>query len=350
MRTLTSKVHRTTAPTLSSVQMVRSSTRIRTRNTTSTSAPAARPRWSRSGRRVETVHSTSLASRASRATAIGSGSPPTNRWSPATTIPAVRSGATTLRAFRAAPRCSSRPGPAGGPPSHHANFEYSTPDGAHVSSARAERLTSSDTDNQKPDVYERSGGATTLVSTGPGDTGMWPPCVGSHTEALSCRHPTTARARSSSRTSRSWRRTLRLPGPLRALRRHGDAGLDRADRRQRPPTHVTAANSGLQVTVDTRLLQYRRGARPRATRSGPTSTSVPEAPRGSSRSGLPIVFGYTPRRLLGRYGAPGGARRRQSGAVHRPPSVCSRRHRRRSFDIYERHAWHDDTGLDGPIE
>jgi hypothetical protein len=57
-------------------------------------------------------------------------------------------------------------GPSGGNGTFFAAFRGSTPDGSHVYFETYERLTAADTDTNQ-DVYDRSGGATTLVSTGP---------------------------------------------------------------------------------------------------------------------------------------------------------------------------------------
>jgi hypothetical protein len=56
-------------------------------------------------------------------------------------------------------------GPAGGNGSVDAFFYGASADGASVLFGTSERLTAADTDSA-PDVYERAGGATTLVSTG----------------------------------------------------------------------------------------------------------------------------------------------------------------------------------------
>jgi Tol biopolymer transport system component len=72
-------------------------------------------------------------------------------------------------------------GPLGGRSGHHASFAGATPDGSHVYFHAGDPLVSADTDlpsacripnNGQPftkcvDVYERSGGQTTLISTGP---------------------------------------------------------------------------------------------------------------------------------------------------------------------------------------
>jgi hypothetical protein len=58
-------------------------------------------------------------------------------------------------------------GPAGGNGSRDALFEASSSDGSHVIFKTSEPLTSGDTDSAW-DVYDRSGGSTTLVSAGPG--------------------------------------------------------------------------------------------------------------------------------------------------------------------------------------
>ena len=57
-------------------------------------------------------------------------------------------------------------GPEGGNGPADAFFSGSTPDGSHVFFRTRESLVSSDTDGVR-DIYERSGGTTTLVSTGP---------------------------------------------------------------------------------------------------------------------------------------------------------------------------------------
>jgi hypothetical protein len=57
-------------------------------------------------------------------------------------------------------------GPAGGNGGFDASLAGVSDDGSHVFLATKERLTSADTDSQF-DVYDRSGGTTTLVSTGP---------------------------------------------------------------------------------------------------------------------------------------------------------------------------------------
>jgi hypothetical protein len=57
-------------------------------------------------------------------------------------------------------------GPAGGNGSFHAGFEGNSADGARVLFSTREQLVAADTDSAG-DIYERSGGSTTLVSTGP---------------------------------------------------------------------------------------------------------------------------------------------------------------------------------------
>jgi hypothetical protein len=57
-------------------------------------------------------------------------------------------------------------GPAGGNGAFNASFSANTPDGARVYFRTSESLVSADTDTTQ-DVYERSGGTTTLISTGP---------------------------------------------------------------------------------------------------------------------------------------------------------------------------------------
>ena len=56
-------------------------------------------------------------------------------------------------------------GPAGGNGNYAAEWKGSTPDGSHVYYDTSEQLTSADTDSSQ-DVYERANGNTTLVSTG----------------------------------------------------------------------------------------------------------------------------------------------------------------------------------------
>ena len=57
-------------------------------------------------------------------------------------------------------------GPQGGNGAFDASFENTNPDGSHVLFRTAEQLVAADTDAVE-DVYDRSGGTTTLVSTGP---------------------------------------------------------------------------------------------------------------------------------------------------------------------------------------
>jgi hypothetical protein len=52
-----------------------------------------------------------------------------------------------------------------------------TPDGSHVLFSTGQQLESADTDNGQVDVYDRSGGATELVSTGPNDTQGFSACT-----------------------------------------------------------------------------------------------------------------------------------------------------------------------------
>ena len=69
-------------------------------------------------------------------------------------------------------------GPAGGNGAADSEFDAASSDGARVFFSTRESLVSADTDTQF-DAYERSGGQTTLISTGPtggnGDfgTGVW---------------------------------------------------------------------------------------------------------------------------------------------------------------------------------
>jgi hypothetical protein len=57
-------------------------------------------------------------------------------------------------------------GPAGGNGAQNATFRYSSADGSHVLFDSSEQLVPGDTDSSV-DTYERAGGTTTLVSTGP---------------------------------------------------------------------------------------------------------------------------------------------------------------------------------------
>jgi hypothetical protein len=57
-------------------------------------------------------------------------------------------------------------GPNGGSGAFNAQFDGASKDGAHVFFHTSEQLVSTDMDSS-PDIYERSGGTTTLVSTGP---------------------------------------------------------------------------------------------------------------------------------------------------------------------------------------
>jgi hypothetical protein len=57
-------------------------------------------------------------------------------------------------------------GPSGGNGAFDASYRGATPDGNHVFFETSERQTTGDTDSST-DVYDRSGGSTTLVSTGP---------------------------------------------------------------------------------------------------------------------------------------------------------------------------------------
>jgi hypothetical protein len=58
-------------------------------------------------------------------------------------------------------------GPAGGNANHGAGFLRVSPDGTKVLFSTSEQLTANDTDGSWQDVYERSAGVTTLISTGP---------------------------------------------------------------------------------------------------------------------------------------------------------------------------------------
>jgi hypothetical protein len=60
-------------------------------------------------------------------------------------------------------------GPAGQDGPVDASFGGATPDGSHIYFMTKEQLTSDDTDTDR-DVYDRSGGTTTRVSTGPNDS------------------------------------------------------------------------------------------------------------------------------------------------------------------------------------
>ena len=57
-------------------------------------------------------------------------------------------------------------GSTGGNGAFNARFAGATPDGSHIFFETNEKLVASDTDGSQ-DVYERFGGATTLISTGP---------------------------------------------------------------------------------------------------------------------------------------------------------------------------------------
>ena len=76
-----------------------------------------------------------------------------------------RRSATCTSDPAARPRCVST-GPAGGNGSIPACYRGSSADGTRVFFTTDEQLVTADTDSSG-DVYERSGGTTTLVSTGP---------------------------------------------------------------------------------------------------------------------------------------------------------------------------------------
>ena len=86
-------------------------------------------------------------------------------------------------------------GPNGGNGAFEPTYRGSSKDGTHVFFETDESLVAADTDSST-DIYDRSGGATTLVSTGPaGGNGASPPPSGAP--------PRTGRACSSRPTSRS---------------------------------------------------------------------------------------------------------------------------------------------------
>jgi hypothetical protein len=61
-------------------------------------------------------------------------------------------------------------GPSGGNGPFHSFFDASSQDGSHVLFETTESLVSGDTDGGYSDIYDRSAGTTSLVSTGPSDT------------------------------------------------------------------------------------------------------------------------------------------------------------------------------------
>jgi hypothetical protein len=68
-------------------------------------------------------------------------------------------------------------GPSGGNGAEHIRFIGVSEDGTHAFFTTAEKLVNADQDALKQDIYERSGGATTLISTGPGDQNQFEACT-----------------------------------------------------------------------------------------------------------------------------------------------------------------------------
>ena len=65
-----------------------------------------------------------------------------------------------------------------------AAFEAASVDGLHVFFSTTGRLESNDNDSLRNDVYERFGGSTTLVSTGPGETSTFSTCTSTSGPAI----------------------------------------------------------------------------------------------------------------------------------------------------------------------
>ena len=131
-----------------------------TTRATSTSARVARPRCCPPGRRAGTAGTTLVPGRLERRHAACSSRP---RSSSSRRTPTTRSTSTSAPAAR--PRCSP-PGRRAVTAPSDALFEALSADGTRVFFQTAEQLVGSDTDSTL-DVYERAGGATTLLSTGP---------------------------------------------------------------------------------------------------------------------------------------------------------------------------------------
>ena len=160
-------------------------------------------------------------SAASRATGLTSSS----RAASGSRPPTRTNRRTSTTGRRAAGRCSSV---AVGNGAANATYAGETSDGSGVFFETEEQLVPADTD-ESGDVYERAGGVTTLVSTGP-ENGNGPfnaslrwvsPQGSSPAVAFTTDEQLTAADEDSS------------PGRLRAGRRGHDAGLDRRRRRER---------------------------------------------------------------------------------------------------------------------
>ena len=216
----------------------------RTPSSTSTSAAAPSPRWSPPARPVATAASTASI-RAYPPTARESSSTPRRSWSPPTpttssTSTSAPAGTTTRsRSARRWHRRRSTPASAAHPPTARRVF-FDT----------EEKLVAADTDAQF-DVYERSGGTTTLLSTGPsGGNGSF---FAELQRLVDRRQPGHLQHRRIA-CGGGYRRAGR---PLPALRWHDDAGVDRIGGRQRRLRGDLRRHQRQRLPS---LLQHRRAA------------------------------------------------------------------------------------------
>ena len=309
------------------------SPRTPTARSTSTSAPAARRRWSRRARSAATAPRR-RSSAAPPTTARGSSSTPTSRSSRSDTDSVAR----RLRALRRHDDADLR-GPDQRQRRLRRRLRRRSADGTRVFFATDEQLVAADTDSShrrlralrrhhdarlgrarstatapstppsrapRPtapgsssappsrcradtdtadDVYERFGGTTTRISAGPDQRQR-------RLRRLFAAPRPTARASSSPPRAAGRRRHRRLRRRLRALRRHDHAGLGGPDQRQRrlrghlrgasaDGTRVffTTAEQLVGADTDSRIDVYERSAaRRRSSRRARSTATAPSAP------------------------------------------------------------------------
>ena len=176
-------------------------------------------------------------------------------------------------------------GPPGGNGAFDAVLRGQNPDGSHVLFHTAEQLVAADTDTAD-DTYDRSGGTTTLVSTGPQTTF----CFGTDTAFSYAISPDGSRMIFSTSDRLVPEDTDCGTGRLRALRRYHDARLE-GSQAQASGSFDHAGPAGFSSDLATVYFTFRGAARAGATptprtdiykRSGGVTTLVSVGPDGGN--------------------------------------------------------------------
>ena len=355
---------------------------------TSTSAPAARRRWSRPARSTATAPSTPSAGCASRTTARGSSSRPPRSWSPPTPTARIdvyeRSGGTTTlisagadqrqRRLRRRRAAAPRPTARGSSSTPRRNWSPPTPTLAGTSTsapAATTTLISAGADQRQRSVPRRTvararsaDGVAGLLrdqraaglrrhrhprstsTSAPAARRRWSPAA-SRTGAVAgdafvqgitgrrraglLRDPGTA----------GLRRHRQLDRHLRALRRHDDAGLRRPDQRQRRLPRRLRGDLGRRLAG---LLQQRQS------RSSPR-TPTPTFDVYERSGGITTLISVGEPAGNGDFAPPSAAPRPTArGSSSRPRRGSSAPTPTPSADLYQRSGEHHDPGLERPGE